>query len=103
MAIGLILSSALAAVPLAYAPELKADWRGFSADLFRGLVEYPRESVVVIVSSSGPGPNVEVETARYYLPELCTILRSEQATSERLGHIDTADVFFTVGLQGRPA
>ena len=37
---------------------------------------------------------------RYYLPEHCTVLGSEEATRERLEQIDAAEVFFTVGSRG---
>jgi hypothetical protein len=58
---------------------------------------------MVIVASAGPDRNVEVETARYYLPAQCTVLGSEEATAERLEQIGPSDVFFTVGSrQGRP-
>jgi mannosyltransferase len=103
LALALTAISGLALVPLVYAPDLKADWRSFSAEVFRSLVEHPRDSGMVIVASAGPDRNVEVETARYYLPAQCTVLGSEEATAERLEQIGPSDVFFTVGSrQGRP-
>jgi hypothetical protein len=97
--LGLALTSisAFTLFSLVYAPDLKADWRSFSAEVFRNLVEHPRDSVFVIVASTGPGRNAEVETARYYLPEHCTVVGSEEATAERLERIDSGDVYFTVG------
>ncbi len=103
LALSLTAISLLALTPLVYAPDLKADWRGFSAEIFKSLVDYPRDSVLVIVASAGQDRNFEVETARYYLPEHCMVQGSEEATSERLERIDPTDVYFTVGSrQGRP-
>ena len=103
LALALTAISALALLPVVYAPDLKADWRGFSAEIFRSLVEHPRDTVLVIVASAGPDRNVEVETARYYLPEHCNVLGGEEATAERLESIDPVDVYFAVGSrQGRP-
>jgi hypothetical protein len=103
LALSLTAISLLALAPLVYAPDLKADWRGFSAEIFKSLVDYPRDSVLVIVASAGQDRNFEVETARYYLPEHCMVQGSEEATSERLERIDPTDVYFTVGSrQGRP-
>jgi mannosyltransferase len=103
LALALPAISGLALLPLVYAPDLKADWRSFSAEIFTSLVEHPRDSVLVIVASTGPDRNVEVETARYYLPEHCTVLGSEETTAERLERTDPGDVFFTIGSrQGRP-
>jgi mannosyltransferase len=103
LAMSLTAISALALSPLVYAPDLKADWRSFSAEIFKSLVDHPRDSVLVIVASADPDRNVEVETARYYLPEDCAILGSEEITFERLERFDPTDIYFTVGTrQGRP-
>jgi mannosyltransferase len=103
LALALTGISAFSLVPLVYAPDLKADWRSFSAEVFRSLVEHPRDSVLVIVASADPDRNVEVETARYYLPEHCTVLGSEEATAERLDRLDQGEVYFAVGSrQDRP-
>jgi mannosyltransferase len=103
LAMSLTAISALALSPLVYGPDLKADWRSFSAEVFKSLVDHPRDSLLVIVAAASPDPNVEVETARYYLPEHCAVLGSEEVTPERLVRIDPTDVYFTVGLrQGRP-
>ena len=103
LSLALTAISSLALLQLAYAPDLKADWRGFSAEIFKSLVDYPRDSVLVIVASAGQDRNFEVETARYYLPEHCMVQGSEEATSEGLERIDPTDVYFTVASrQGRP-
>jgi mannosyltransferase len=103
LALSLTAISALALSSMVFAADLKADWRSFSAAIFKGLVDHPRDSVLVIVASAGQDRNFEVETARYYLPEHCAVLGSEEATSQRLERIDPTDVYFTVGSrQGRP-
>ena len=52
----------------------------------------------------GPGPNVEVETARYYLPAGCEAIALEEATPERLGRARTAAIDLAVGSRkGVPA
>jgi len=103
LGLGLTAISALSLVPLVYAPDLKADWRSFSAEMFKSLVDHPRDSVLVIVATEDPNRNVEVDTARYYLPEHCTVVRSKEVTAGWLERIDPVEVYFTVGSrQGRP-
>jgi uncharacterized membrane protein len=88
--------------PKVYDPELKADWRGFSA----ALAGRPGELVLVIVASSHPGRNLEVETARYYLPARCAAIALEEATPDRLDRIGpsagggTGVVYLAVGSRG---
>jgi hypothetical protein len=57
----------------------------------------PGYLVVVIVASADPSRNVEVETARYYLPVGCAAIASEEATPERLARIGGGEVYFAVG------
>ena len=88
--------------PKVYDPELKADWRGFSADLASRRRE--PASPLVIVASSNPGRNVEVETARYYLPEGCKAIALEEMTPDRLTRMDTNNIYLAVGSRrGLPA
>ena len=47
-----------------FAPDLKADWR--AAARYLNSVD-PAQAIAVDVVTTGQGPNVEVETARYYL------------------------------------
>lgn len=90
-----------------YDPELKADWRGFSAALAARRAGRPGEepaSTLVIVASDNPGRNVEVETARYYLPVRCEAIALEGATPDRLARIGASDVYLAVGSRrGVPA
>ena len=51
---------------LIFAPDLKADWR--AAALFLDRID-PARDTAVYVAATGGGPNVEIETARYYLGE----------------------------------
>jgi hypothetical protein len=90
-----------------YDPELKADWRGFSAALAARRAGRPGEepaSVLVIVASTNPERNVEVETARYYLPVRCEAIAWEGATPDRLARIGASAVYLAVGSRrGVPA
>lgn len=73
-ALALLLIAILGLRATVYAPGLKADWRAFSAVLAARLANDPAGEVVVAVKSDAPGRNVEVETARYYLPDRCRIV-----------------------------
>lgn len=102
------LLSVLAGQSLAttvYAPGLKADWRGFSSFLETSIRHSPGEEILVFVASPDPasGRNVEVETARYYLPARCRVLGAEHAPPE----IDTQPArgvdYLAVGFKGAAA
>jgi hypothetical protein len=99
LAMGLAIVSCTAMGPMVYAPDLKADWRDFSKEVGPGVASRPENSirVLVIVASADPSRNVEVETARYYLPTGCIAITSEEATAERLAAIAAGDVYFAVG------
>ncbi|HZW29706.1 MAG TPA: glycosyltransferase family 39 protein [Isosphaeraceae bacterium] len=100
LALGLTILAASEFGSKVYAPDLKADWRGFSA----ALGDRPAGSVLVIVASNNPGRNVEVETARYYLPDGCAAIPFEEATAERLERLQAVAVALAVGSrQGIPA
>jgi hypothetical protein len=100
----LAVVSTFAICRLAYDPELKADWRDFALDVAQRLRDQPGDRVVVIVGSSDPARNVEVETARYYLPASCTVIAASEATPERIEENDAEQICFAVGLRhGEPA
>jgi 4-amino-4-deoxy-L-arabinose transferase-like glycosyltransferase len=100
----LAIVSALALGPLVYDPELKADWRAFALAVSQTPRDRPGDRVVVIVASSEATRNVEVETARYYLPASCTVIAALDATSQRLDDHGAEQVYFAVGLRhGEPA
>lgn len=102
-AVLLALVSALALGSVAYDPELKADWRDFARAVSRGLRERPGDRALVIVASTDPARNVEVETARYYLPQSCTVIAADDARPERLDAGDVEQVYLAVGLRhGEP-
>ena len=90
---------------MVYDPELKADWRGFSRRRSReGLSRpYAPSSVLVIVASANPRRNVEVETARYYLPAGCAVIASEEATPERLDRIGADATSISRSARGEAA
>ncbi len=82
-----------------YAPGLKADWRAFSRSLAaRTDGESPAE-VTVLVASADPSRNVEVETARYYLPRGCRIIPLEQATASGLGSLAPGELYVAIGTK----
>ncbi|WP_148592195.1 glycosyltransferase family 39 protein [Aquisphaera giovannonii] len=89
-----------ALLPLLLDPTLKADWRGFAATVAERLDERPAGRITVVVTSADPSRNVEVETARYYLPPACRVLAFEGDTPEirRVG--DGGETFLTVGVKG---
>jgi mannosyltransferase len=100
LAIGLSIQSASELGPKVYDAELKADWRGFASV----LAGRPAASRLVIVIPSSAGRNVEVETARYYLPAGCEAIALDEATSERLAGARAEEVYLAVGLRrGVPA
>jgi hypothetical protein len=100
LALGLTFLAVSELGPKVYDEELKADWRGFSA----ALPARPYGPVLVIVASNNPGRNVEVETARYYLPESWQAIPLEEATTERLERIGAGAVALAVGSRrGVPA
>ncbi len=100
----LAIVSALALGPLAYDPEQKADWRAFALAVSQTRRDRPGDRIVVIVASSEAARNVEVETARYYLPASCTVIAALDATPERLDGRGAEQVYFAVGLRhGEPA
>jgi hypothetical protein len=99
----LALVSAVALGQLAYDPELKADWRDFGLAVTQTLRDHAGERIVVIVATNDPARNVEVETARYYLPDRCTVTAADDVGLERLDAGGATHVYFAVGLRhGRP-
>jgi hypothetical protein len=57
----------------------------------------------VIVATNDPTRNVEVETARYYLPESSTVIAADDAKLDRLDTAGADQVYFAVGLRhGQP-
>jgi hypothetical protein len=97
LAIVLSVISASSLGPLVYDPELKADWRDFARTLSRSLDEHPGQHAVVIVASPDAGSNVEVETARYYLPRSCAVVAASEAASRLVDDHDADAVDFAVG------
>jgi hypothetical protein len=93
LAIGVTVLALSELPPRVYDAELKADWRGFATELAA------REAgpTLVIVAPPGQGPNVEVETARYYLPAGCEAIALEEATPERLEGTQGAAIYLAVG------
>ncbi|MGP0069902.1 MAG: glycosyltransferase family 39 protein [Isosphaeraceae bacterium] len=97
MALTILAASELG--PKVYDPALKADWRGFSA-----AIAAPGTSALVIVATSNPDRNVEVETARYYLPTRCEAIALKDATTDRLAQTNAGAVYLAIGLRrGVPA
>jgi uncharacterized membrane protein len=80
---GLLAVAAATLGPTVYAPDLKADWRGFAGDLNRWSQREPNAAVLVLVDSHDPSRNVEVETARYYLSSRFRVLPAGSAAHSR--------------------
>jgi mannosyltransferase len=100
VATGLAVVSFLALSTSAYDPELKADWRGFSADLAKRRSRDPDIKMLVIVASTVLERDVEVETARYYLPAGCEVIGSREVRAQPslLAAVDL--VFYVAGSRG---
>jgi mannosyltransferase len=98
VAAGLTAVAVLSLNVTVYAPGLKADWRGFSKSLADQAPEADSDPTAVVVESTGPGPNVEVETARYYLPPSVITLPLDASTAVDLQRINASRVFVTRGI-----
>jgi hypothetical protein len=97
LGMALALFSFQALVPLAYDPEQKADWRAFAAEIAVQRAVQPKRTTLVIVASADPNRNVEVETARYYLPAGCEVVGASEDTA-KLTDAESADlVYFARG------
>jgi mannosyltransferase len=77
--------------------ELKSDWRGASLMIAGRLAERPEKKVSVLVASADPARNVEVETARYYLPPDCTVVAWESQEARKLAESAQMTVYLAVG------
>jgi hypothetical protein len=95
VAIVLSLVAASELGPMVYDPELKADWRSFAA----ALAARSEGPALVIVVPPDEDRNVEVETARYYLPAGCEAIALAEATPERLYRARGAAVYLAVGAR----
>jgi uncharacterized membrane protein len=78
-----------------YAPGLKADWRAFASTVSMRIRDDPDARITVIVRPPDPSTarNVEVETARYYLPERCRVI-GEKASSMDPIRAASGDTFY---------
>jgi hypothetical protein len=104
LAIPLISASALG--PTVYAADLKADWRAFSETVALQMARNPSARITVLVSSHDAGRNVEVETARYYLPKRCRVEPliedlDDEFTGLKPGEV--VDLVISVGRDSKPA
>ena len=78
LGIAISVLAAMLWTPLIFSPDLKADWRAAAAFLNR---DDPAQAVEVHVVATEGGPNVEVETARYYLGGNRAIQRFDRETT----------------------
>jgi mannosyltransferase len=100
LGLALALVSLAALRTAAYDPELKADWRSFARDLAREMAGVPEARVVVVVASADPIRNVEIETARYYLPAGTVAIADEETTG--LPDLSGARaIYYAVGCNSR--
>jgi mannosyltransferase len=103
LAIGLTLLAAQSLERTVYAPGLKADWRTFSAVLTEQMARTQGEAVTVLVKSEDPSRNVEVETARYYLPVRCNVIPLEEASGKALESRVAGLMFVALGAKDDPS
>lgn len=86
---------------MVFDPEIKADWRAFAAAIERERTIHREPAPTVIVASADPAHNVEVETARYYLPADCAVVGLEAAGARP--DDERGSVYLAVGARrGRP-
>jgi mannosyltransferase len=81
-----------------YDPELKADWRAASAAILRR-----DPTATVIVLTTDPSHNVEVETARYYLGPKIRVIPIAEALTHPPGVVKESGsrrVVFAIGTHG---
>jgi hypothetical protein len=64
-------------IPSVYSPDLKADWRALGEQIRLEMNSFPNLRFRVAVQSVDAHHNVEVETARYYLPVECEVIDLE--------------------------
>jgi hypothetical protein len=104
LALGLTILAASELGSKVYDPELKADWRGFAAALAARPDANQSEPVLVLVAAADMERNVEVETARYYLPPGCAAIALGDATPEGLARLNAASIYLAAGSRrGVPA
>ena len=96
-ALALVLIAISSLGSTVYDPGLKADWRAFSAVLAARLAKNPAGQVIVAVKSADPDRNVEVETARYYLPDRCRIMDLADLESQGTESSSPGELYFAIG------
>jgi 4-amino-4-deoxy-L-arabinose transferase-like glycosyltransferase len=84
-------------VPTVYAPDQKADWRAFAHFLATQAPGPSGRSTGIIVASTNPDRNVEVETARYYLPPGVLTLPLDSHTDKDPSLANISRLFLAVG------
>ena len=94
--IGLGLLAASMLPTRVYKPDLKADWRGCSATIAAAMAANPDAPFTVVVQSTDSTRNVEVETARYYLPPRCQVLAFDQVTSSGADALPKGEVYLAI-------
>ncbi len=86
-----------------FAPGLKADWRAFGRSLESQSLRDPSAAITVLVRSSDPSRNVEVETARYYLPERCRIRPADGPSGDAPDSKGDERRYLAVGIKAEAA
>jgi uncharacterized membrane protein len=84
-----------------YRPDLRADWRAFAGVLASRMAANPADEVTVAVKSTDPARNVEVVTARYYLPERCRVMDLADLESSGIEGILPGELYVAVGRTGQ--
>ncbi|MGO9600609.1 MAG: glycosyltransferase family 39 protein [Isosphaeraceae bacterium] len=99
--LGLLASSVLPT--RVYKPDLKADWRGCSATIAAAMAANPDTHFTVVVKSTYPTRNVEVETARYYLPPQCQVLAFDALFSSGADAMPKGEVYLAISSNNSQA
>jgi mannosyltransferase len=97
--IALSLLAVASLIPSVYAPDMKADWRALAKEIRREMRSRPGTEIRVVVQSSDPDHNVEIETARYYLPAGCRVIDMDEFSGSTAGDRFEGVSYLAIGIK----
>jgi 4-amino-4-deoxy-L-arabinose transferase-like glycosyltransferase len=97
LALGLLAAASLG--PSVYATSLKADWRALAKQIRLEARSFPEMKFRVVVQTTNPERNVEIETARYYLPEDCRVIPMEEFEGTQLADGFEGRTYVAIGIK----
>jgi mannosyltransferase len=101
-AVAIFLLAGQALRTTVYAPGLKADWRSFAEVISARLRDDDSTLITVLVPPPDPSSprNLEVETARYYLPEVCRVVPLDSSPEAPGEGCLQGSVYLAVAVKG---